>query len=374
MTIAHFIILYFIIVISLQLFFWLVVFGRLLKPQSTAESGTGDLCPDISILICAHNEAENLQQYLPTILNQTYEGQYEVVVVNDRSSDDTAQVLAALQSNYKHLNILNLGAQDGTGKKNALRKGARVTKFNYLTLIDADCIPNSLEWLSKLSKALKKETDFVLGYSPYLSQKSPYGLNLFIRHETTLTALQYLSAATWGLPYMGVGRNMLYRKTILEQSTHFEKHKHLLSGDDDLTVNEHSTKKNTVVCFEDKDTWVNSLPKASWSAYITQKRRHLSAGSYYKPLHKMMLGLFSLSHFLYWTLPIVAILSEFIGTLYFIFSLSLLARWLIYTFLSLKLGQRDLNRWFVVLDLAWCLYYIFFGFIIFFKPSPKTWE
>lgn len=110
----------------------------------------------------------------------------------------------------------------------------------------------------------------VLGYGGYFRHKKSL-LNKLIRFETLLTAIQYFSYARLGSPYMGVGRNLAYTSTRFYELKGFASHLQIRSGDDDLFVNEAATAQNTTSCFE-KDAITRSIPKATFSAWIKQKK------------------------------------------------------------------------------------------------------
>src|SRR5581483_1786901 len=132
-----------------------------------------------------------------------------------------------------------------TGKKFALTMGIKASKNEYLLFTDADCRPASANWITRMAVNFNRSTEIVLGYSPY--QSAGGLLNSFIRFETIRTAINYLSAALAGNPYMGIGRNLAYTKTLFFKNKGFASHMHVMSGDDDLFVNENATAGNTTI-------------------------------------------------------------------------------------------------------------------------------
>ena len=161
----------------------------------------------VSVIVCARNESENLQRFLPSLFQQDYP-QFEVVVVNDCSYDDSEEILEAFAEQYSNLKIVNLVEHEKYrhGKKFALTLGIKAAKYDLLLMTDADCEPLSDQWISSIQRNFTNETDIVLGYSPYF--KKGGFLNSFIRFEAFVTALNYFSFAMVGKPYMGVGRNL----------------------------------------------------------------------------------------------------------------------------------------------------------------------
>lgn len=240
----------------------------------------------VSVIICAHNEAENLRSNLPAVLRQRY-AEYEVIVVNDHSTDLSAEVLEIYQRRFGRLQVINLKSAEAN-KKRALHAGIHAAKYDIVLLTDADCRPATLFWIETMGGFFDEATDIVLGFSPYHAQ--PGLLNKLIRYETLYTAFLYGGLAMMGLPYMGVGRNLAYRKKIYLNATANNRFAAVLSGDDDLLVNEMANSTNTRVCAEnDALTW--SQPKTTWRAWWHQKRRHREAGNFYTPRTKATLAL-----------------------------------------------------------------------------------
>jgi len=243
----------------------------------------------VSVVICAKDEAENLKNFLPKILNQKYP-EFEVIVVNDTSVDDTSDVLKLLKNEYKHLYVTTIPG-DKTfkhGKKLAVTIGLKAAKSDWVLLTDADCKPASENWLANMQENFVDKTDIVIAYGGYETKKG--FLNKIIRFDTMFIAIQYFSYAMAGIPYMGVGRNLAYRKTLFFKNKGFASHLNLKSGDDDLFVNENANKNNIKIELR-HESFTISKAKNSFKAWFYQKKRHLTTGKYYKLKHKILLGL-----------------------------------------------------------------------------------
>ena len=255
----------------------------------------------ISVIICAKNEAENLEKNLPEIIAQSY-SDFEIVLVNDGSSDDTLEVMKRFEAENDIIKIVDVKTNETFwgNKKYALTLGIKVSTHDFLVFTDADCKPNSRQWLTHISSKFSNEKAIVLGYGAYEKKRFSF-LNLLIRFETVFTALQYFSYAKLGMPYMGVGRNMAYRKEIFFNNNGFNSHMALKSGDDDLFINEVANHSNTEICAS-KDSFTLSEPKTSFKDWILQKRRHVSTAKFYKIKHQFLLGLFYISQLLFWVL------------------------------------------------------------------------
>ena len=258
----------------------------------------------LSLIICAKNEAENFKKNLPLFLNQNHP-EFELVLVNDSSTDDTLEVMTSFALAHNSIKIVDVKSIEAFwgNKKYALTLGIKSSKYDFLVFTDADCQPNSTNWLKEISSNFSNEKAIVLGYGAYKKKKYSI-LNKLIRFETVMTALQYISYAKLGLPYMGVGRNMAYRKTLFFNNSGFNSHMKLNSGDDDLFINEVAHKNNTTICIT-KNSFTLSEPKTSIKDWIIQKRRHISTAKLYKPKHQILLGLFYSSQLLFWFLAIV---------------------------------------------------------------------
>ena len=224
-------------------------------------------------------------------------------MVNHGSEDETEFLLRDLSKEYKNLKTVNV-KQDlnfFTGKKFPLSIGIKSASYDILLFTDADCVPASNQWLRRMAANFTEGTEIVLGYGAYSKSKSL--LNLLIRFDTTRIAMNYLGFARAGMPYMGVGRNMAYRKSLFYRQNGFISHYRIQSGDDDLFINKAATAKNTRIEIM-ADAHTISKPKASFDQWLRQKRRHLMTGGYYKPSHKFALGSFAVSQVLFWVLAI----------------------------------------------------------------------
>ena len=264
----------------------------------------------ISVIVCAKNEAENLKENLPHIINQEYSN-FEIVLVNDASWDNTLEVMKNFKAQNDNIQIVDVETieQFWGNKKYALTLGIKAAKNDFLLFTDADCKPVSEYWISKMSSHFSNSKSLILGYGAHKKIKHSF-LNKLIRFETVLTAIQYFAYAKLGMPYMGVGRNLAYRKELFFNNSGFMNHMSIKSGDDDLFVNEIASNKNTAICFS-KDSFTVSEPKTSFKDWFIQKRRHVSTSKYYKKSHKLVLGLFYISQICFWGLAITLLILNF---------------------------------------------------------------
>ena len=279
--------------IAIQLIYYWIIFSRFAfyKKKEKRESAV-----PVSVVICAKNEFVNLKKNLPLILTQDYPD-FEVVVVNDASDDETIFLLEDLEREYSHLKVVRI-TQDlnfFSGKKFPLALGIKSAKNEHLLLTDADCTPAGSSWIREMASNFISGKDVVLGYGKYKKEKG--FLNTIIRYETVMTAIQYFSYALVGIPYMGVGRNLAYKKSLFIESKGFISHYNVASGDDDLFINKVANRKNTQIEVH-PESFTISPAKATFRDWWIQKRRHLSTAKYYKIKHKFILGLYSFSLFI----------------------------------------------------------------------------
>ncbi len=337
----------FISVVFIQLIYYWLVFSRLAFYKKKCINPD---MPSISVVIAAKNEYENLKRFLILILDQDYPD-FEVVVVNDMSEDDTSYYLRSLSEKYNNLKVVTLieNVNFFSGKKFPLSIGIKSAKNELLLLIDADCKPASNQWIKSMVSAYDSQTDIVLGYGKY--EESNSFLNRLIRYDTFHIALQYMSFALIGLTYMGVGRNLSYKKSLFYKHNGFMSHYKVRSGDDDLFINQAAKKDNTNIQIS-HDSHTISIPKNSFNDWFIQKRRHFSTSGFYKAKHKLLLGLYSLSQILFYVLAIM--LSIFMHNLIIIFSLiflRFLSQFIIAKKTLSKLGERKILLFLPLLEL-----------------------
>jgi glycosyltransferase involved in cell wall biosynthesis len=295
----------------------------------------------VSVIICARNEAENLKKLLPSVLEQDYPD-YEVIVVNDCSEDDTYKVLGELIPRYPHLRIstLNKDPKFTHNKKLAQFIGIKAAKNQVLLFTDADCMPESNKWLEGMTCHFQGKTDYVLGYGGYLKEDGM--LNTFIRTDTVMIAMQYLGMAIRGIPYMAVGRNLAYRRSEFFNNNGFGIHSNLASGDDDLFINNNAKPGNTIVEFR-PGTHTASVPSPSFSEWKKQKKRHLTTAPYYKPSHKFLLVTEPLSRMIFYSLFIVLLAFHYLWIeVLVIFGVRMVTQTTVYSLVQRKLQERGL--------------------------------
>ena len=353
-----------------QLYYFLFVHLKLRTYSIVHQEESKNLLP-VSVIVCARNEEANLTEFLPFILEQDYPD-FEVVVVNDCSSDDSEWVLKTFGEKYKHLSIVNIKehVRYKHGKKFAVTLGIKAAKHEHLIFTDADCKPASNQWIKHMASKFDVGIEIVIGYSPYIKQKGV--LNLLIRFEAFRTAMNYLAYSLKKKTYMGVGRNLAYTKSLFFKGKGFASHMHIQSGDDDLFVNQNATKDNTAICIH-PDAHVWSVPNTRIRNYNRQKARHRIASKAYKSKHKRMLTTQILSAIVFY----IALFTCFVLYPYYwqyilgAYLLRLLIQIVLYLPIMKKLKVVDILPFLPILDILYYFMAAINGFLALFKRQVK---
>jgi biofilm PGA synthesis N-glycosyltransferase PgaC len=333
-------------------------------------SETNNSLPPVSVVICARNEDDNLPEFLPKICTQDYP-EFEVIVVNDCSTDNTESVIdefAKVFSNLKKVNIKEDGYYKH-GKKFALLVGIKGTKHNHLLLTDADCYPSSDQWLKEMGSKFTNEKEVVLGYGAY--EKQPGFLNRLIRFDAFMIAVNFLSAGIKKKAYMGVGRNLAYTKELFFKNKGFASHYHINSGDDDLFVNEVSGPNNTTVAISHKAI-TYSRPKTTFRDWSLQKARHITTAPLYTAASRLRIAFSYFSQYFFYLSLIGLCLS--INTVLLapiLLTLKVVLHWIFLNKAAKKLNEPDLLYGSVIFEPVLLFVYPVFHFRKLFYKSNK---
>lgn len=339
----------FVAVVFIQFIYYVIIFGKFsfAKPQSS----TPKRIP-ISVIVCAKNEEENVKNFIPLLAEQDYP-QFEIVLIDDASSDGTLDVLEEYEKKYPNIKLVKVENNEAFwgNKKFALTLGIKAAKYEYLLFTDADCYPVSKDWITKMSSQFTQQKNIVLGYGAYEKIAGTF-LNKLIRFETLLAATQMFSWAKIGKPYTGVGRNMAYKREEFFKVRGFMDHMKIRSGDDDLFINQAANGNNTTICFA-QDSFTYSKPKTTFKEWFTQKRRHVSTAGHYKFFDKLQLGIFFISQFFFFILAIILLAFQY----QWIIVVSLIGFRYLFTWLTLgfaagKLKEKDVMYWYPFIEIV----------------------
>jgi len=357
--------LFFAFMAFINLLYTFAIYGRLAFFKEPAKLSDAQL-PPVSIIIAARNESDNLYENLPYLLQQNYP-EYEIIVVNNQSIDDSAYLLNAFTQQFENVRVIEVNRSQHIkpGKKLPLTLGIKGAKYEHLLFIDADCKPTSNTWLKSMASNFVTGKELVIGYGPYTKEKG--FLNRVIRFDTTWIAVSYFSMALAKLPYMGVGRNMAYTKTLFNSVNGFKSHYSLPSGDDDLFIQEAAKNRNYAINI-DQHSYSYSAPHSTWSGWIRQKTRHYSTSNRYSRLKKLMLGVYPAS--------LLFVLFTFIILMFDAdFRWLALASFLLLTFLKWWIQGRCFNKLheksFVAYLPLWDIFYTILMPIIYYSSDKK---
>ena len=360
------------LLIGIQVYLHFRYYWRIIKhknPNIDAEQW-----PSVSIIICARSEYENLQELVPQLLQMDYPN-FEIILIDDASWDGSTDYIEQLQkteSKIKGVFVTEDIKKNHLGKKLALSLGIKAAKNEVLLLTDADCRPQSQSWIKAMVYPYTQnpKIEVVLGYSPFFKQSKL--VNLVARMENIYTGLNYLGFALRQNPYMGVGRNLSYKRDLFFAHKGFASHLHIASGDDDLFINQVSTAQNTAVCLN-PEGFVYSYSKNSFSEWFKQKKRHIAAGKYYKIQHKRALAFYAFTHHFLW---ISFALSMYFADArpYGLIALGIywLFKWPIMTTAFKRLKQGGSAFWIPFFDILYWPYCIFIALISYSKKQ-RSW-
>jgi glycosyltransferase involved in cell wall biosynthesis len=340
---------FFIFIVALQILFYLGIFAKFAfaKAQITTPKKVS-----ISVIVCAKNEAENVSKFIPLLLEQDY-ADFEIVLIDDASSDGTLEIFEDFEKRYEKIRLVKVQNNEAFwgNKKYALTLGIKAAQKEYLLFTDADCYPTSKNWITAMSSQFTMQKTIVLGYGKYETISNSY-LNKVIRFETLITAIQYFSWAKMGKAYMGVGRNLAYKKEEFFNVNGFISHIQVRSGDDDLFINEAAKKKNTAIAYA-TESFTLSKPKTTYKEWFIQKRRHVATAKYYKTFDKIQLGLFYSSQLFFFVLPIILLVFEFEWILVLsLIGIRYLVTWFVIGFSAAKLQEKDVVYLYPIIELT----------------------
>ena len=280
------------VLLIVQLIYYLGLYNRIHTHNLAVgkdEVHFGRELPPLSVVICARNESENLRRNLPAILKQDYPD-FEVIVINDGSTDESEDLLSELEEEYPNLyhSFTPDSARYISRKKLALTLGIKASKYDWLVFTEADCTPVSDKWLRRIARNFTPSTDIVLGYSGY--ERGKGWLHKRVSFDSLFTSLRYLGFALAGKPYMGIGRNLAYRKELFFKVKGFSTHLNMQRGEDDLFINQIANENNTRV-ETSPDSVIRMQPVERYKDWKEEKVSYMATARFYKGSQRWLLGL-----------------------------------------------------------------------------------
>lgn len=327
-----------IVALAVTLFYEIYYYLRYIWLRTSKPAS--EECPPVTVIVCAKNEAYILRDYLQSLVEQDYP-EYEVIVVNDGSEDETPTLLGEYSKRYSHFRstFVPVGARVCSSKKLALSLAIKSARYEHLLLTDADCRPESKQWIRQMMSGFGEGKQLVLGFGAYFVENK--AINRLIQYDTLFNGLQYLGMACTGKAYMGVGRNLAYLKSTFLQSGGFSGLINECAGDDDLVVNRVATSTNTaIVTTPDSVTW--SEPKGSWQEWIHQKRRHLSVSRLYTHRSRLRIGFEPVMRAVFYALIIAILIISQNWQVWAMAGIILVLKWFIQT-LALNISAAKLG-------------------------------
>lgn len=360
----------FISALFVQQIYHLFVFSRIAFYKS-ASIDVKSVVP-ISVVICCRNEKTNLQKYLSFLLQQQYSN-FEILIVDDDSIDGTKEYIEWMMKENPLISLRYLAVNKTiAGKKQVLYEGVQAAHHEYVLVTDADCKPSTDQWIQMMSNAIRFDTAMVLGHAPFNEQKSSL-VNLISRFENFITACFFLSFAMARIPYMGVGRNMLFKRTTYIATYDRIVKTGTISGDDDLFVQFAANRQNCEVCI-DASAFMYSDAKKSWKDFFQQKARHVSTGFFYKWSDLLALAMYPLSMLLV-LIAFVSMLVKQSNEMVFACVILVIYLFMIYELKSraAKVLRFKSTMPILVLNIFFLIYQIFL--VIFpFKSKKAEWQ
>ncbi len=243
----------------------------------------------VSIVISARNEAKRLEELVSRLMDQDYP-EFELIICLDRCSDNSLELCKKFENEYSNFKIVIIDELPNqfSPKKFALTLGIKAAKNEWILLTDADCTPFGSGWITSMAENMDESKDFVIGCAPHFPGKGI--LNHFIHYETFNTAYEYLSSALLKIPYMGVGRNLAFRKSLFLKVNGYNRFQGIMGGDDDLFLQYHCVPGRLAIAYGPSNLTFSEA-KTTFKAYWYQKKRHLSVSKFYKLFHRIRLSL-----------------------------------------------------------------------------------
>jgi poly-beta-1,6-N-acetyl-D-glucosamine synthase len=317
----------------------------------------------VSVIVAARNEEESIGRCLHALAKQNYpKDMYEIIVVNDRSTDATAEIVMNMRAKFPFIKLIGIDRLSAQlpPKKNALDEGIRNAKHDVLVFTDADAFP-SPQWLREVVKAFTPQVGVVAGYSPFewratASFEHRWG-DRFLRYEELKNSIG--AAAGIGLKnaYMCTGRNFAYRRAVFEQVGGFDSIKQSLSGDDDLFIQVVRRETQWQIRYmTSAESVVVTEPPETMEEFVNQRKRHFSAGKFYP---RRMKVIFAAAHAFNALALFTLILFPLYGLI--VCAAKLAIDWAVVNKGTQLFGNRELLTKLVPLEFMFVLYNLIIG-------------
>ncbi len=246
------------------------------RPTRTPQKRPLENLPALSVIIAVHDNATETARNLPAFLSQDYDGEYEVIVVNDSASNETSDILMHLSRSYPHLytTFIPESSHYLSRRKLALTVGVKAAKNEWVIFTDIDCRPATNLWVKTMAGYCDSNTDIVAGYTNYDTTAKSY-----YRFERLVSACYQLRKAQNGTAYRYDGHSLAIRRSMFMNQNGFLRNLKYLRGEYDFFVNEYATAGRTAVMIDADGQMRQDAPSSkSWinsHLYYMETRKHL---------------------------------------------------------------------------------------------------
>ncbi|HSD62777.1 MAG TPA: glycosyltransferase [Ignavibacteriaceae bacterium] len=246
----------------------------------------------ISIISAAKNEEGKIESFISSIKNLDYPKEnFELVIVDDNSTDITNSLACKLIEGQNNFRLIKADTKFLDAKRGALLEGIQKSRFPFIVITDADCIPSG-KWLKTCAGQFERGKEFIFGPAPYYREDN--FINNISSFENLKNQFLSFSLAVLGMPYTCGARNMGFSKEAFYKMGGYNHTLETLSGDDDLLLREAVKNKLKISAFYNKDAMVFSYTKSKLKEYLNQKARHIQSSFYYLLRSRVVLAVWHL--------------------------------------------------------------------------------
>ena len=325
----------YLVLISIFILFLINVLLIYFAKKVFSGSKNGNQEVNISIVIAAKNEDGNIVSLLDSLKKLDYPSdKYEVIIVDDNSSDSTLEKIILGKTFLKNLSVIELKKTNKTGKREALSLGIRNAKYPYILISDADCQPQ-INWVKACSQKFSLGYDVIFGIAPFYQRQNI--VNKLSCFENLRSSFLALSMASIGLPYTATARNFGFSKNIFESLGGYSLTKDTISGDDDLLLREAIKNKLKIGVVTEAKSFVYSETKKTFKEYLNQKARHTQTSLYYLKKHQAVLGFWHTLNLFYLFSPLLMFSNVLFGIM---LPVKLAVDYLVNAIVQKKLGYK----------------------------------
>ena len=350
-------------VVLIELLYYYVIYARFSFTKKKSQKYMYQ--PPVSIVMVAKDAAGVLLRTLPKFLNQQYDN-FEVVVVDDNSQDDTRLLVVEYQQQYRNLKLVELDTAVTTirGEKFAISMGVRCATHPYLVITDPEYAPTSTHWLEKMAGNFENDRQIVLGYSTFEKKRSPF--NRLLHFDNLVGAMQYFSLAQIHSTYRGDIKNLGITQQIFTQQRGFASHNHIRYGEEDIFISRAADRSNTAIEFS-PDAVTVLQRNVRFNKWLDHKQGLYYTRHFNSLKNRLLLGTCAVVNLLFYVGLVLAIVFSIGNVLLLsvtagIFAVKVLSQYLVFGFAAKKLNERQVIPGLLVYDLIFAvlnpLYYL----------------